>query len=65
MEIFSAADPGQPCGLVVNAEKNSEGLWDLLVEIKLDAAQTSVHLGTANGEPLQFLEMPYVIRDPE
>lgn len=65
MEIFSAADPGQPCGLVVNAEKNPEGLWDLLVEIKLDAAQTSVHLGTANGEPLQFLEMPYVIRDPE
>ena len=65
MEIFSAADPGQPCGLVVNAEKNPEGLWDLLVEIKLDAAQTSVHLGTANGELLQFSDMPYVIRDPE
>jgi folate-binding protein YgfZ len=65
MEIFSEADPGQPCGLVVNAEKNPAGLWDLLVEIKLDAAQTPVHLVAANGDRLQFLEMPYVIRDPE
>jgi folate-binding Fe-S cluster repair protein YgfZ len=65
MEVFSEADPGQPCGLVVNAEKNPEGDWDLLVEIKLDAAQTSVHLGAANGELLQFSEMPYLIKDPE
>jgi folate-binding protein YgfZ len=65
MEIFSEADPGQPCGLVVNAEKNPEGTWDLLVEIKLEAAQTPVHLGAANGQLLQFSELPYVIRDPE
>ena len=65
MEIFSEADPGQPCGLVVNAEKNPEGRWDLLVEIKLEAAQTPVHLGAANGQLLQFSELPYVIRDPE
>ena len=65
MEIFSEADPGQPCGLVVNAEKNPAGVWDLLVEIKLDAAQTPVHLAAANGALLQFSEMPYVIRDPE
>ena len=65
MEIFSEADPGQPCGLVVNAEKNPEGSWDLLVEIKLDAAQTPVHLGAADGGLLQFSEMPYAIRDPE
>jgi len=65
MEIFSEADPGQPCGLVVNAEKNPEGSWDLLVEIKLDAAQTPVYLGAADGGLLQFSEMPYAIRDPE
>ena len=65
MEIFSEADPGQPCGLVVNSEKNPEGTWDLLVEIKLEAAQTPVHLGAANGQLLQFSELPYVIRDPE
>ncbi len=65
MEIFSEADPGQPCGLVVNAEKNPEGTWDLLVEIKLEATQKPVHLGAANGQLLQFSELPYVIRDPE
>ena len=65
MEIFSEADPGQPCGLVVNAEKSPEGSWDLLVEIKLDAAQTPVHLDAVNGGLLQFSEMPYAIRDPE
>jgi hypothetical protein len=37
----------------------------LLVEIKLDAAQTPVHLGAVNGGLLQFSEMPYAIRDPE
>ena len=65
MEIFSEADPDQPCGLVVNAERNPEGTWDLLVEIKLEAAQTPVHLDAANGQLLRFLELPYVIRDPE
>jgi len=65
LEIFSEADPGQPCGLVVNAERNPKGTWDLLVEIKLEAAQTPVHLGAANGQLLQFSELPYVIRDPE
>ena len=65
MDIFSEADPGQPCGLVVNAEKNSQGQWDMLVEIKLDAAQTPVRLGEADGALLQFTELPYAIRDPE
>jgi folate-binding protein YgfZ len=65
MEIFSEADPGQPCGLVVNAERNPEGSWDFLVEIKLEAAQTRVHLGGENGQLLQFSELPYLIRDPE
>lgn len=65
MEIFSEVDPGQPCGLVVNAEKNPEGTWDLLVEIKLEAAQTPIHLGAAHGQLLQFSELPYVIGDPE
>ena len=36
MDIFSDADPSQPCGRVVNAERNPTGVWDLLVEIKLD-----------------------------
>lgn len=77
MEIFSDADPGQPCGLVVNAEHNLEGFWDLLVEIKLDAAGTPVRLGVADAADtshaadttdknlLHFSELPYALRDPE
>ena len=65
MEIFSEADLGQPCGLVVNAEKNPQGPWDLLVEIKLDAVQTPVRLGDAGGALLEFSALPYAIRDPE
>lgn len=77
MEIFSDADPGQPCGLVVNAERNPDGFWDLLVEIKLEAAGTLVRLGVADAADaahiadttdknlLHFSELPYALRDPE
>lgn len=68
MEIFSDADPGQPCGLVVNAERNPEGFWDVLVEIKLDAAGTPVRLNAGNEadtDLLQFSDLPYALRDPE
>jgi folate-binding protein YgfZ len=67
MDIFSDADPGQPCGLVVNAERNPAGAWDLLVEIKLDAAAAPVRLGAATAADqnlLQFSELPYPLRDP-
>jgi folate-binding protein YgfZ len=65
MEIFSDADPAQPCGMVVNAERGPENTWDLLVEIKLDAATTPVHLGSANADLLTFSALPYAIRDPK
>lgn len=68
MEVFSDADPGQPCGMVVNAERNPEGFWDLLVEIKLDAAGTPVRLNAGNAadtDLLHFSDLPYALRDPE
>jgi len=64
-EIFSSSDPAQPCGTVVNAQATQdEGLpcWHLLTEIKLAARQAgSVHLGSADGPPLQWLELPYAL----
>lgn len=65
MEVFSEADPGQPCGMVVNAERNPQGDWDLLVEIKLDLANAPVHLGAPDAALLQFADLPYALRDPE
>ena len=61
MELFSADDPAQPCGMVVNAAPNGAGGVDALVEIKLAALDQSVHLGSATGAQLTFLPMPYAL----
>jgi tRNA-modifying protein YgfZ len=58
-EVFSAADPEQPCGMVVNAAVNGAGGADALVEMKLAALDEDVHLASAGGASLQFLPMPY------
>jgi hypothetical protein len=59
-ELFHSADPGQPCGMVVNAASAPEGGVDVLVETKLAALETgSVHLGAAHGPALRFLALPY------
>ncbi|MGN8133143.1 CAF17-like 4Fe-4S cluster assembly/insertion protein YgfZ [Paraburkholderia sp. 22099] len=59
-ELFHSDDPGQPCGMVVNAASAQDGGVDLLVEIKLAAlASGSVHLGAAQGPALRFLALPY------
>lgn len=63
-EVFSSADPSQPCGMVVNAEPGLAGGSDCLVEIKLAALQDgTVHLGSAAGPALRFLDMPYELPD--
>ncbi|ASL42330.1 tRNA-modifying protein YgfZ [Burkholderia sp. AD24] len=59
-ELFHSDDPGQPCGMVVNAASAPDGGVDLLVEIKLAALENgSVHLGSAEGAALRFLALPY------
>lgn len=64
MEVFATADPEQPCGMIVNAAANAAGGVDALVEMKLAAIEAaSVRLGSADGVPLQFHAMPYVL-DP-
>lgn len=61
-EVFAAADPSQPCGMVVNCAANGEGGFDALVEMKLEALeQGAVRLGAADGAALAFLPMPYAL----
>jgi tRNA-modifying protein YgfZ len=61
-ELFHTDDPGQPCGMVVNAASAPDGGVDILVEVKLVALETgSVHLGAADGPALQFLPLPYAL----
>jgi len=63
-EIFSADDPDQPCGMVVNAERSGADTTDCLVEIKLAATDSAVHLGSASGPLLSFQPLPYPLTDP-
>ncbi|KND55526.1 Folate-dependent protein for Fe/S cluster synthesis/repair in oxidative stress [Candidatus Paraburkholderia kirkii] len=59
-ELFHSDDPGQPCGLVVNAAPAEGGGVDCLVEIKLAAlGNGSVHAGSADGPTLAFAPLPY------
>ena len=64
MEVFSEADAGQPCGLIVNAESGPDGRMACLVEIKLDAASAAIHLRSADGPLLILGSLPYELRDP-
>lgn len=60
IELFHSDDPGQPCGMVVNAAAAPAGGVDALVEIKLAALDSgTVHLGSADGPPLAFDTLPY------
>lgn len=64
MEVFSAADPEQPCGMVVNAERNLQGGSDCLVELKVAALdEGAIHLGSAGGAALTFRPLPYALPD--
>lgn len=60
-ELFSADDPSQPCGMIVNAAPNGAGGVDALVEIKLAALDQDVHVGSGTGASLTFLPMPYAL----
>ena len=49
-EVFAVDDPGQPCGMVVNAAPNGAGGTDALVELKLAALEAGdIRLGSADG----------------
>lgn len=59
-EVFASSDPGQPCGMVVNAEAVEPGKAECLVEIKIAALdEGSVYLGSAEGPALAFHSLPY------
>jgi folate-binding protein YgfZ len=61
MEVYSANDPSQPCGMIVNAEKNTDNEFICLVEIQLSALQHDIFLGSTAREQLHFHNLPYEI----
>lgn len=61
-EVFSETDPGQPAGMVVNAAAipGATG-WSALVELKLNALDSGLHAGAADGALLTLGQLPYEI----
>ncbi len=64
VEVFSAADPSQPCGMIVNAEAGPDGRMACLVEIRLELASAPISLRAPEGPGLTIGELPYPLSDP-
>lgn len=58
-ELFSDADPAQPCGMIVNAAGAPDGGSHVLAELKLDTVESTVRVGTPDGAMLTLVTQPY------
>ena len=60
-EVYSDSDPGQPCGMIVNAERGPDERLACLVELKMEMAESGagIRLGSPSGPPLQLSPLPY------
>ncbi|MBX9901825.1 MAG: folate-binding protein YgfZ [Burkholderiaceae bacterium] len=63
-EVFSLNDTSQPCGKIVNIERESTDRSICLVEIKVSELEVgSIRLTSPDGAPLVFEPLPYSIID--
>lgn len=61
-EVFQAADPEQPAGLVAQAAPAPAGGWDAIVSLQLSAAEAGdLHAGSASGPALRLVQLPYLL----
>ncbi|MGY2486099.1 CAF17-like 4Fe-4S cluster assembly/insertion protein YgfZ [Cupriavidus sp. CP313] len=60
-EIYRPEDPGQPCGMIVNAAPAPQGGWAGLAELKIDAAASALRLGSAEGAAVTTATLPYEV----
>ena len=61
-QLFSAEVEGQACGMVANAAPAPDGGCDLLAVMQISSHDSqAVHLGSLQGEVLEFLPLPYDI----
>jgi folate-binding protein YgfZ len=61
-QLFSTeTEAGQSCGMVANAAPAPGGGTDLLAVVQIASHDVAVHLGSQQGEALQFLPLPYEI----
>jgi folate-binding protein YgfZ len=64
-ELVHEADPGQPCGVVVNAAPDHAGRFWALAELKIALAeQPGLHLGDVTGAAVDIGTLPYALTAP-
>ena len=61
-DVFTSADPEQPCGTVVQCAARPDGQgFDALVSGTLESMSGGWHAGSAQGERLDLLPLPYAL----
>ena len=61
-DVFTPADPEQPCATVVQGAARPDGSgFDALVSGTLDSMAGSWHASSAQGEKLELLPLPYAL----
>ncbi|MCD6076936.1 MAG: folate-binding protein YgfZ [Ramlibacter sp.] len=61
-EVFQAAEPEQPAGVVVQSAPSPTGGWEAIVSLQLAAAEAGdLHAGSASGAALRLQDLPYLL----
>jgi folate-binding Fe-S cluster repair protein YgfZ len=61
-DVFTPADPEQPCATVVLSSPRPDGQgFDALVSGTLESQQTGWRVGSSEGETLDILDLPYAL----
>lgn len=60
-DVFSPADPEQPCGTVAQAAPAPGGGWDAIVSLQIAAAEGPLHVGSPAGPQLTLGTLPYAL----
>lgn len=60
-EVFAASDAEQATGTIVQTAPAPDGGWDAIVSMQISSAQEALTAGSANGEPLTLLPLPYAL----
>ena len=61
-DVFGAADPSQPVGLIAQAAPVPGGTA-VIAALRLDALKQPLAVGRADGPPLSGLHIPYALRE--
>ena len=62
-EVFDAADPSQPVGLIAQAAAAPGGGTAVIASVKLEAAEAELRVGAAEGPRLAGLAIPYPLAE--